>query len=153
MKWMRIKNSNLSVAIWVEVRFICKRWMTRSVICLMCSSTLNTFSQQEIEKERLLTNLHQVCVRCSRHNLKLQLKKCRFFLQELPCLSHVIGQGTLKPGLNKIAAIVKMPDPSCPTDLIPLLAILTYLENFCLNLGGLTRPLQDLLKAVDAWVW
>ncbi|XP_045028011.1 uncharacterized protein LOC123471141 [Daphnia magna] len=104
-------------------------------------------------KEELLTNLRQVFVRCRRHNLKLQLKKCRFFLQELPWLGHVIGQGTLKPDPNKITAIVDMPDPTCPADLIRLLGMVTYLDKFCQNLAGLTRPLRDLLKADAAWVW
>ena len=103
--------------------------------------------------EELLFNLRQVFMRCRQHNLKLQLKKCRFFLQELPWLGHVIGQGVLKPDPNKIEAIVDMPDPSCPADLVRLLGMVTYLDKFCKDLAALTRPLRDLLKTDAAWIW
>ncbi|KZS19686.1 Uncharacterized protein APZ42_013852 [Daphnia magna] len=72
---------------------------------------------------------------------------------ELPWLCHVIGQGTLKPGHLKISVIVEMPDPNCPADLPHLLGMVTYLDKFCQNLAGLTRPLRDLLEADPAWVW
>lgn len=104
-------------------------------------------------REELLSNLRQVFLRCRLHNLKLQLKKCRFFLQELPWLGHIIGQGTLKPDPNKMKAIVDMPDPASPADLLRLLGMVTYLDKFCSNLAGLTRPLRDLLKADAAWIW
>lgn len=76
-------------------------------------------------REELLSNLRQVFLRCRLHNLKLQLKKCRFFLQELPWLGHIIGQGTLKPDPNKMKAIVDMPDPASPAELLRLLGMVT----------------------------
>jgi hypothetical protein len=106
----------------------------------------------ETQKE-LHENLEKVFLRCRLHNLKLQLKKCRFFLQELPWLGHVIGQGTLKPDPNKVSAILEMPDPAAPADLVRILGMVTYLDKFCQDLAGLTRPLRDLLKADAAWIW
>ena len=106
-----------------------------------------------VTMEELHTNLRRVFERCRLHNLKLQLKKCRFFLQELHWLGHVIGQGILKPDKAKIEAIVSMPDPEGPPDLIRLLGMVTYLDKFCQNLAKLTRPLRDLLKGGAAWVW
>ena len=104
-------------------------------------------------KEELLTNLRQVFERCRLHDLRLQLKKCKFFLQEIPWLGHVIGHGTLKPDPLKVSAIVEMPDPTCPADLVRLLGMVTYLDKFCENLAGLTRPLRDLLKKGAVWIW
>lgn len=104
-------------------------------------------------EEELRANLRRVFERCRLHNLKLQLKKCRFFLQEIPWLGHVIGQGVLKPDPAKVEAIVSMPDPENPSDLVRLLGMVTYLDKFCPNLAGLTRPLRDLLKKDSAWVW
>jgi hypothetical protein len=81
-------------------------------------------------KEELLVNLRQVFERCRLHDLRLQLKKCKFFLQEIPWLGHVIGHGTLKPDPLKVSAIVEMPDPTCPADLVRLLGMVTYLDKF-----------------------
>jgi hypothetical protein len=104
-------------------------------------------------QEELHANLEKVFLRCRLHNLKLQLKKCRFFLQELPWLGHVTGQGTLQPDPNKVSAILEMPDPNTPADLVRILGMVTYLDKFCRDLAGLTRPLRDLLKADAAWIW
>ena len=41
--------------------------------------------------EELECNLRRVLVRCREKNLKLQLKKCKFFVQTLPWLGNVIG--------------------------------------------------------------
>lgn len=72
-------------------------------------------------------NLRAVFVRCREHNLKLNLKKCQFFLQQLPWLGHVIGHGTLRPDPEKIDAIVNMPDPTDKLSLQRLLGMVTYL--------------------------
>ena len=83
--------------------------------------------------EELQSNLRQVLIRCRQHNLKLQLKKCRFFLQEVPWLGHIIGDGEVKADPSKIEAIVNMPEPSDKAALIHLLGMATYLDKFCKN--------------------
>jgi len=44
----------------------------------------------------LEVNLRQALARIREHNLKPQVKKCRFFLQQLPWPGHVIGDGEKK---------------------------------------------------------
>ena len=68
-------------------------------------------------------------------------------------LGHVIDQGTLEPDPTKIDAIVEMPAPPCPADLVRLLGMVAYLHKFCKDLAGLTRPLRSLLKAERDWIW
>ena len=102
--------------------------------------------------EELENNLRKVFVRCRETNLKLQLKKCRFFLEQLPWLGHVIGSGTLRPDPEKVEVIVNMPDPVDKPGLVRLLGMVTYLDKFCQNLATITRPLWDILKKDAAWV-
>jgi hypothetical protein len=104
-------------------------------------------------KAELELNLRRVLLRCREKNLKLQLKKCRFFLQQLPWLGHVIGHGTLRPDPEKVDAIVNMPDPTDKQSLQRLLGMVTYLDKFCKDLATLTRPLRDILKKEAAWCW
>ena len=54
--------------------------------------------------EELQSNLRRVLIRCRQHNLKLQLKKCRFFLQEVPWLGHIIVDGVVKSDPSKFEA-------------------------------------------------
>jgi hypothetical protein len=83
--------------------------------------------------EELQSNFRQLVIRCRQHNLKLQLKKCRFFLQRVPWLGHIIGDGVVKADPSKIEAIVNMPEPSGKVALIQLLGMATYLDNFFKN--------------------
>lgn len=91
-------------------------------------------------------NLRKVFVRYRERNLNLQLKKCRFFLQQLPWLGHIIGHGTLWPDPEKVDTIVYMPDPVDKPGLQRLLGMITYLDKFSKDLATLTRPLRDILK-------
>ena len=91
--------------------------------------------------------------RCREVNLKLNLKKCRFFLKELPWLGHAIAQGALKVDPEKVEAVVNMPAPTDKRSLTRLLGMVTYLDKFCKNLSVITRPLCDILKQDSAWVW
>jgi hypothetical protein len=56
----------------------------------------------------------------------------------------------VKVNPSKVEAIINMPEPSEKADLVRLLAIATYLDKFCSNLAGFTRP---LLKESSACVW
>ena len=64
---------------------------------------------------------------------------------------HWTGYSQADPA--KIDAIVGIPFPAGPDDLIRLLGMVNYLDEFCLNLAALTRPIRDLLKRDAAWVW
>ncbi|KAI9554977.1 putative uncharacterized protein K02A2.6-like [Daphnia sinensis] len=92
----------------------------------------------------LEVNLRKVFVRCREHNMKLNLRKCCFFLQQLPWLGHIIGHGTLRPDPEKVDAIVNMPDPTDKLSLQRLLGMVTHLDKFCKGLATLTRPLRDI---------
>ena len=62
-------------------------------------------------KEDLHANLRRVLERCRLHNLKLQIKKCRFFLQEVPWLGHMVTEEALKIDPKKVEAIISLPEP------------------------------------------
>jgi hypothetical protein len=76
----------------------------------------------------LEVNLRQAFFRFREHNLNPQLKKCRFFLQELPWLGHVIGHGTLRPVPENDESINNIPDPTDKQSLQRLLGMVTYLD-------------------------
>ena len=71
--------------------------------------------------EELDVNQRKVLDRCGQHNLKLQLKKCKFFMKELTWLGHVIGDGVIKVDPAKVDAIVNMPEPTGKHELFRLL--------------------------------
>jgi hypothetical protein len=57
-------------------------------------------------------NLRRVLLRCRKVNLKLKIKKCRFFLKKIPWLGHIVSHGSLKVVAEKNEAFVNMPAPT-----------------------------------------
>ena len=104
-------------------------------------------------KQQLEERLEAVFRRCEEVNLKLNLSKCQFLLQNVRWLGHIIGEGSLQADPAKIEAIVNMADPRDKKELLRVLGMATYLDKFCKDLSNLTRPLRDLLKGDAEWVW
>ena len=103
--------------------------------------------------EELEANLRRVLVRCRKVNLKLQLKKCRFFFKEIPWLGYIVSHDSLKVDPEKVEAIVNMSALTDKQGLVRLLGMVTYLDKFCKDLAVITRPLRNMLKQDVAWVW
>ena len=103
--------------------------------------------------EELEANLRRVLVRCRKVNLKLQLKKCRFFFKEIPWLGYIVSHDSLKVDPEKVEAIVNMSALTDKQGLVRLLGMVTYLDKFCKDLAVITRPLRNMLKQDVAWIW
>ncbi|GBM17150.1 Retrovirus-related Pol polyprotein from transposon 297 [Araneus ventricosus] len=67
--------------------------------------------------EEHLNNLRKVFQRLQKANLKLNLKKCRFFQKEVTYLGHVISAEGVKTDPEKIKAVVDWPRPETVHDL------------------------------------
>lgn len=97
--------------------------------------------------------LETVFKRCREMNFKLNLAKCRFSKSELKFLGHIIGQGCVKADPSKVEAIVNMPKPEEPADVLRLLGMATYLSKFCDHLSDVTAPFRELTKKDAVWQW
>ena len=64
------------------------------------------------------TNLEKVLKRLREINLKLAPRKCKYKLQEIPYIGHVLSKDGLKPDPRKVQAITEMPEPENTTDLL-----------------------------------
>ena len=62
-------------------------------------------------KKHLGDRLEVVFQRCRQYNLRLNLSKCRFFLQEVLWLDHMILNGGLQADPAKVEAIMEMVEP------------------------------------------
>jgi hypothetical protein len=83
--------------------------------------TVETVTELEV-------NLRLAFFRFREHNLNPQLQKCRFFLEELPWLGHVIGHETLRSVPEKDDAIINIPHPTDKQSLQRLLGMVTYFD-------------------------
>ncbi|KAI0230692.1 Retrovirus-related Pol polyprotein from transposon 17.6 [Lamellibrachia satsuma] len=63
-------------------------------------------------------NLEKVLNRLREINLKLSPRKCKYKLQEIPYIGHVLSKDGLKPHPRKVQAITEKPEPENTTDLL-----------------------------------
>ena len=98
-------------------------------------------------------NLEAFLDRCAERNLKLNDKKTRLRLQEVPFIGHVATSEGLRVDPYKVQAIREMPPPADVAAVQRLLGLTQYLSKFLPHLSDLTKPLRELTQKDTAWEW
>ena len=62
--------------------------------------------------ESHLERLNMVMEALMKSGLTVKLRKCQLGMQECQYLGHIVGNGAVKPGLDKVQAINTFPRPS-----------------------------------------
>ena len=91
--------------------------------------------------------------RCCEIGIALNKDKCRFGLQEIPFMGHVVSSSGLKPDPAKIEAIVKMKPPTDKAGVERLRGTVNYLSRFVPKLSDVIRPISDLTHPDVEWTW
>ena len=97
--------------------------------------------------------LKQVLDRCRKHNLKLNMEKCKFNQTEVKYLGHIIGNGLIKPDDEKVRAVVEMATPEDKKAVQRFLGMVTYVAKFIPNLSEISAPLRDVIKNNVEFEW
>ena len=91
--------------------------------------------------------------RCCEIGIALNKDNCRFGLQEIPFMGHVVSSSGLKPDPSKIEAIVRMEPPTDKTGVERLRGTVNYLSRFFPKLSDVIRPISDLTRHDVEWTW
>jgi len=78
--------------------------------------------------------------------MTLRLAKCKFGRGKVKYIGHEIGSGTRTPLLDKIDAIVKIPEPKTKKMLRSFLGAIGFYKNYLQNFSSLALPLTELTK-------
>lgn len=104
-------------------------------------------------EEEHLHNLHAVLERIRDYGFHLQLSKCRFFMDEIKYLGHVVNSSGIRPDPAKLQAISTMPPPKNVPELRSYLGAVNYYAKFVSEMHRLRHPMDQLLKANAQWNW
>ena len=63
-------------------------------------------------REEHLQHLDKVLQILQNHKLYARLHKCKFFLEELEYLGHIVGKGGIKPDPRKVQEVQQWPEPT-----------------------------------------
>ena len=91
--------------------------------------------------------------RLSEFQLTVNFNKREFCHGTLTYLSHVVGQGQVKPIFAKVQAFNDFPVPLNKKQLTGFLGMAGYYRKFCNNFSSMSAPLTNLLKKNCKFVW
>jgi hypothetical protein len=105
----------------------------------------------EEHDQRLIDVLERERVR--EVQLKLNKKKCKIRVEEVPYIGHILTSKGLKPDDEKVKAILQMPEPATKQDLQRFMGLIQYLSKFIPKLSEKAASLRLLMKMNATWSW
>jgi hypothetical protein len=97
--------------------------------------------------------LRKVLERAKKFNIRFNPEKFQHRVDRIRYLGHEITKEGLRPDLNRVRAIVKMPEPTNKEELRRFLGMVTYVGSFLPKLSETTASLRELLKKEATWGW
>lgn len=87
------------------------------------------------------------------HQFKIRLSKCSFAKNQLKYLGHVISVAGVAIDPSKISIVQQWPRPTSVKELRGFLGLAGYYRRFIKYFGIMSKPLSDLLRKGQIFVW
>lgn len=117
------------------------------VICDIDDVLVSGRSQQEHDRR-----LKIVLERMEAAGITLN-DKCVFSVSKIKFIGQLISEEGIQIDPEKINAIMNMTRPQNVSELRRLLGMANHVGKFAKNLAETTKPLRDLLRKDNAWIW
>ena len=98
-------------------------------------------------------NLQEVFNCCRQKGIKLKAEKIQFRQKQVSYMGHIISSEGLQADPNKLKAINEMPRPTDKEGVQRVLGMINYMQKFAPNLADLAKPLRELVKKDNEFVW
>lgn len=106
------------------------------------------------ESETQYNERLEACLkRCQDMGIALNPDKCKFLVEEVKYIGHIISKEGLRPDPDKVKDIINMPPPSDKKAAQRLLGMVKYLGSYIDNLSEITSPIRQLLHKHTDFVW
>ena len=112
------------------------------LICELYIDDILVFGQNEDE---FVSNLKQVFIRLRRHNVTLNPKKCRFGMNEVEYVGHVISFEGITFSEEKRSKVLQFPLPKTQKDLQAFLGLVNYFRDHVRSMTEHVKPLRALI--------
>jgi RNase H-like domain found in reverse transcriptase len=89
----------------------------------------------------------------TRQNLFLKPEKCQFHKQEVEYLGIIVGKRQVKMDPVKVKGIIDWPVSTNVSELHLFLGFGNHYKDFIPSYSHITRPLHDLTKKNNLWLW
>jgi hypothetical protein len=105
-------------------------------------------SMEEYEEQ-----LRIVLQRLREHQLYAKFSKCEFWIKEVPFLSHVVSPEGITVDPSKVKEVLEWKPPTTVCEVQSFLGLVGYYRWFIPNFSKITKPIIELLKKGNKYVW
>lgn len=105
-----------------------------------------TFEEHLIRLRNVLS-----CLRAAQ--LKIQLEKCHFVVNEVAYLGHVVGRDGVRPDPKTVEAIRTYPVPKNPKEVQKFLGLAGWYRRFIPDYATKAKPLTELTRKDQTFKW
>lgn len=103
--------------------------------------------------EGQLRALRQVFERVREYKLTMNPLKCRFCVEEVVCLGHLVSAQGIRPVMDKVAAIMDLPPPANAKGMRSFLGMMEQYRKYIEGYARLAAPLQVMTRRNVSFVW
>jgi len=97
--------------------------------------------------------LEKVLERMREKGLKLNADKCKFNMDKLTFMGHVLSANGVSPDESKVEAVTSARNPQNATELRSFLGLVNYCARYIPNFSTISAPLRELTKSRVKWDW
>ncbi|GAN11692.1 endonuclease and reverse transcriptase activity [Mucor ambiguus] len=117
--------------------------------CNFCDDILihsRTYEEHVEDVQRVLERLNE-------YNLKITSKKCQWFQAEVKFLGFLVNGEGIRSNPDKVAVVKDWKTPQNKKALSRFLGFANFYHKFINNLSGKARPLYQLIKGEQPFIW
>lgn len=103
--------------------------------------------------EQYLRLLTEVFYRLRDARFRLNPDKCRFCVDQLKYLGHVIDREGIRTDPEKVSAVADWPEPRTVKQVRQFLGLASWYRRFIANVSTIAGPLTQLTKKNARWKW
>lgn len=103
--------------------------------------------------EQHLATLEKLFKRFTKHYIKLKVNKSKFLAKEVTYLGFIITTDGLRTDPKKTECISRYPQPQNVKQVQSFMGLCNYYRRYIDDYAGLARPLYDLCKKDEAFLW
>ena len=97
--------------------------------------------------------LNKVLNRLAESKIALNKLKCEFSVSKVKVLGHIVSSEGIAADPEKIEAIRNLATPRNVAEVRSFLEMINHVSKFADHLASENKPLRELLKKKNTWVW
>jgi hypothetical protein len=87
------------------------------------------------------------------HQLYTKFSKCEFWIKEVPFLGHMVSPEGITVDPDKVKEVLEWKLPTTVSEVRSFLGLVGYYRRFILNFSKIVKPITELLKKGNKYVW